>query len=224
MTLSLSQIDEGMEALCANAAELIAEAKVLHEGRSYARAFALAHLAREELSKSAMLYAAGVRIIAKHKVNWKRLMQRLRDHKAKLRLEVAGMAMMMKATGNDEVATAILNGAASAIVEHRNDNKNAALYVGFVDGTFVMPRDTRSEHQSWRTIELAKMKLTETDFIRKKTGPFSVRAIGSFEMPNYDDPDIARASLEVAAAMHLLISEMAHETAEDAGPKGPTTN
>lgn len=168
MTLSLTQIDDGIAALVINAEELIEEARALHERKSHARAFALAHLAREEISKANMLHATGARILAGQPVDWKRLMQRLKDHKAKLRQEIAAQAMSMLSAANPDVSKMarymLTSEGADAFSSTRNDQKNAALYVGFIDGKFILPHDTRSERQSWRTIELAADALVEAKF------------------------------------------------------------
>jgi AbiV family abortive infection protein len=212
MALSLTQIDDGIEALSTNANELIDEARVLHERKSYARAFALAHLAREEISKANMLQATGARIVGKLPVDWKHLMQRLKDHKAKLRQEIAWQAISMLGTGNEEMSTManlmLTKDGAEAFSTVRNDQKNAALYVGFLDGKFIVPRDTRTERQSWRTIELAAEALEELKFFRDATGPFSGREIGTFQMPNYDDPSVAGQHLEKASKLYALLKSV----------------
>ena len=214
MSYSLEQIDEGVKALVANAAELVDEAEILHSHGSYARAFALAHFAREELSKSTMLYSAGARLIAQKPVDWKRLNQRLRDHKAKLRLETVMIAMFMKANGETQMSDDLLSGKAIQFAEVRNDDKNAALYVGFEDGRFILPRDTRNERQSERTIELAKMMLTQALFIQKKARPLASRAIGSSQIKDYDDPAVTQQGMELAIARFGALMEAALDDAE----------
>jgi AbiV family abortive infection protein len=214
VSLTLAQIDEGMEALADNAGELIAEARLLHEAKAFPRAFALAHLAREELSKAQMLYAAGIRVLAKHPVDWKKLQRRLRDHKEKLRLEIVGQALLMKGSGDADMTAAadalLSRGHAHALTEKRNDDKNAALYVGLVDGKFIRPRETRTESQSWRTIELASSSHKDLTFVRTKSGPLAMRSIGSIQMPNFDDLPTALDALEFAAAITFKVHTMAH--------------
>src|SRR4051794_38203086 len=99
MTLSLDQIDQGIDALLDNAAQLVKEGTALLEVPSYPRAFTLGHLAREEMSKAAMLQATGARLLAEHEVNWKQLMVRLRDHRAKLRLEIFETLLLVQGLG-----------------------------------------------------------------------------------------------------------------------------
>jgi len=82
--LTLQQLDTGIEAAVANAASLIEEAELLFRSNFHARAYTLAHIAREELAKVTMFYAAGLRMLAGKAVDWKKLHKRLRDHNSKL--------------------------------------------------------------------------------------------------------------------------------------------
>lgn len=214
MTMSLQEIDDYIDGLQTNAAQLIREAKALHEIEAYARAYALAHFAREELSKAGMLTATGARILAGHPVDWKVLASRMRDHKAKLRLETVEMAFLMKGAGQHEQADRLLSGAATGAAEVRNSYKNDSLYVGFSEGKVTLPCDTRTEHQSMRTIELAEMSLKESEFRGRARGPFAGREIGSLKMPRYDQIGIAKDAIAFAAEMTVLLSMLAEASEE----------
>ena len=129
MSLSKPQIDASIEALTNNAKNLIFEAGVLFEVKAFARAFTLAHLAREELAKCGILHSVGTRLLAKIPVDWKKTIKRLRVHESKLQYDVLNMAMRIQAKDNvlgEDVSKRI-----GSIVSHRNALKNNSLYVGF---------------------------------------------------------------------------------------------
>jgi AbiV family abortive infection protein len=170
MTLNYAQIDSLIKSLLDNAKALIFEAETLNSVSAHARAFALAHLAREEISKCGILHAAGTRLLAGIQVDWKKTMRRLRDHKAKLELETVNQFLL--------VGAASKMGAIPDIVEHRNDRKNAAIYVGLIDGKAVLPSQVFTENQATRTIELAKFALETEEKIRVTVGPFVTRTPG----------------------------------------------
>jgi AbiV family abortive infection protein len=214
MAMSLQQIDDYIAALRKNAAQLIEEAKVLHGVQAYARAYALAHFAREELSKAGMLAATGARLLAGHPVDWKMLNARMRDHKAKLRLENIEMAFLMKGAGHEDQARELMSGGAIAVAEVRNDSKNNALYVGFADGRVTMPSDTRTEYQSLRTIELAEMRYVDFEFRCKSLGPFAARQVGSLTMPVWDGRNPDESTLDFAARATVFIAKLAEASAE----------
>ncbi|USX20941.1 AbiV family abortive infection protein [Oxalobacteraceae bacterium OTU3REALA1] len=170
MTLNYAQIDSLIESLLDNAKALIFEAETLNSVSAYARAFALAHLAREEISKCGILHAAGTRLLAGIEVDWKKTMRRLRDHKAKLELETVNQFLFV---GAESKLAAV-----PSIVEHRNDRKNAAIYVGLINGKAVLPSQVFTENQAARTIELAKFALETEEKIRLTVGQFVARTPG----------------------------------------------
>lgn len=171
MTFSLAQIDQGIDALLKNSSQLIAEANTLIGVSAFARAFALAHLAREELSKVTMLYAAGARMAAGHEIDWQSLMKRLRDHKAKLRMETVENALFMIGNGLTEKGEESLSNI-TAVSEYRNSQKNDSLYVGFTDGRFILPQEAITEHKALRTVKLAELRLQQQLYIQSKFPSF----------------------------------------------------
>lgn len=216
MSLSLQQIDEGIDALLVNASQLVNEARALLSIHGYARAFALAHLAREELSKVVMLHAAAIRLLAEHPVDWKRLMTRLRDHKAKLKLEQVENALLLQGLTDDPAHERLLATAVPA-AEYRNDQKNASLYVGFEEGRFSIPADQFNEHKASRTVRLAELRLQELQFDRERLARYSEREIGSLRgMKNFDQlsPAELREVLPAAAKLFALIARCREQPSE----------
>lgn len=193
MSLTYAQIDSLTDALLDNAKALIFEAETLNNVLAYARAFALAHLAREEISKCGILHAAGTRMLAGVPVDWKKTMRRLRDHKAKLELESVQQLLLV---GDLEKLGAIPN-----IVEHRNDLKNASIYVGITDGKAVSPSEVVTARQAVRTIELAKFALDAELRIRITCGAFVNRIPGPI-------PGLANLDQLTAEQMNTLLESV----------------
>src|SRR6266852_8862223 len=89
--MSVSMIAEGIAVVHANASQLVEEADLLREREHWARAFALAHFAREELAKIPLLLIAGVRAAKGASVAWPTFRKLLEDHKPKWRIVVADL-------------------------------------------------------------------------------------------------------------------------------------
>jgi len=78
--LTLQQLDTGIEAAVANAASLIEEAELLFRSNFHARAYTLAHIAREELAKSDHVLRRRVEKACWKSCRLKKLHKRLRGH------------------------------------------------------------------------------------------------------------------------------------------------
>ena len=161
-------------ALVDNAEELLSEATVLYQSSHYARAYSLAHFAREELSKCVMLHAVGAKLLAGNVIDWKETMRRLHDHKAKIRIETVQNAMIAAAYGDMENAEAMaLN--AELFASYRNKRKNESLYVNLDEGHAVKPSEVVSDAQALRTIKLAEIALQQEQGILSRLGPLAKR-------------------------------------------------
>jgi AbiV family abortive infection protein len=171
MTLSLTKVDDLIDALHANAADLIGESSALLERGSFARAYALAHMAREELAKSIMLQAAGFKVLTGATVDWRDLMRRFRNHEDKLRLEGVINATLMSALGQPDMGVEALKLAAGA-AKYRSQRKNTALYVELAEGNVSIPSEEFTQHQARRTWKLADLALQQQAAMRKKLGRF----------------------------------------------------
>jgi AbiV family abortive infection protein len=218
MSLSLEQLDKGIDLLIRNAEQLVGEAKALFDLGANARAFALAHLAREELAKATILQAAGLRILARQEVDWKSLMRRLRDHKAKLRMEILENALLLKGQGISDFDAILTVKGLAAVADFRNDLKNVAIYVGFDDNKFVLPSDQINADNAGRTIELAATRLRQVQFECQRSPRLAEREIGSLaHFPVVDEiaEDLDPESLEEIARVYLEIFKLALAGKED---------
>ena len=81
--MSIKEIDLAREKVFENAQALVEDAEILFSNHRYARAYALAHLACEELAKLPMLVTAGLELACGRRVDWKKLDKRFRSHSEK---------------------------------------------------------------------------------------------------------------------------------------------
>jgi AbiV family abortive infection protein len=171
MSLSIQQLDQLIDALSENAFSLIQESELLLTNGYHARAYSLAHFAREELSKCFMLHAAANKLLAGVDVDWKKLMRRFRSHQQKLISEQVQASVLLSAFGNSEKALSSLM-AADVMADKRNDDKNASLYVEFSEGKLSTPSAVISEAKAKRTFELASLFLLKLVEMRKTIGVY----------------------------------------------------
>lgn len=209
MPLSLKHIDDYIHALLTNAESLIEEAAILFQNGFYARAFTLSHIAREELSKCLMLHSAGVKKLAEHPVDEKKLMARLRDHKAKLTAEHVQTSVIIAALGATNHGIELLQ-SSSILTEHRNNRKNTSLYVGLKDEVVSTPTEQFSSEQASRNIALATDALTYQKNSNKLMGKLSERK--PISIPRIEPGDINIESMtelleELAKAMKPIIDK-----------------
>jgi AbiV family abortive infection protein len=155
--LTLKQLDAGIDAVLANANSLIEESKLLLQYGFHARAYTLAHIAREELAKVTMFYASGLRILAGNAVNWSKLHKRLRDHKSKLTSD--GLLAVVSTPGAAETLPIekVLGGS-----HIRNEWKNDSLYVALKGDEFKTPSEIITHRKAERTVALASFALADT--------------------------------------------------------------
>lgn len=167
--LSLDQIEAARQLLISNARELVNESNLLIKEGRYARSYALAHIACEELSKIPMLVRAGTWVALGLPVDWKKLDKRLRNHQGKLRqVEVLRYAFDLSGVGDDNFVAKLEKGVASltAMLDHTSNQgmsresearlmkglsrvpglnklKNLSLYVSYEEqgNRFIQPTD-----------------------------------------------------------------------------------
>jgi AbiV family abortive infection protein len=191
--LSLVQIDDYIDALSNNAGSLIKEAEILYDNQHYARAFTLSHIAREEIAKCLMLQAAGVKVLAGHGVDFKKLFKRLRNHEQKLISEGLQNSLFALGTGDSEFGRLLLK-TVTAASEHRNNRKNESLYVGFAEDRISKPAEGFSEKQADRNIKLAQYALRDQKHNAVLMGKFSLRE--PIEMPEITPGDLKDQDLD----------------------------
>lgn len=148
--LTVEQIELGRAEILNNARALVEEAEILLGHQRYARAYALSHLASEELAKLPMLVRAAVEVACGISVDWKRLDKRLRDH-----VEKADMAMDVGFLSGQMPPEEYL----STKTAHLNRLKNDSLYVGTSAGAFVAPAQAISKETAVAMYEASRRRL-----------------------------------------------------------------
>lgn len=166
-----------MLALIVNAKELLRESEVLFQDKAFARSYTLAHIAREEIAKCKILYAAGRRLASGIEVDWKLTLKRLRDHKSKLKQETVENSILAAMLGDEEGFEKIASGATDSS-EKRNDDKNNSLYVGIsADGKISLPNKVIDKVLAERNIQLACYAIDEEASFQNKMGRLSVMKV-----------------------------------------------
>lgn len=137
--LSINQILTACSKIMENAQELIEEAQLLLEHNKYARAFALAHLATEELIKFNLLIPVAAELARNHNINWKEIGTRLTNHHVKIRGAMLIDFMRKSPQGGVFQASELseqMNTSARV-----NDMKNHSLYASQVGQDFFKPSE-----------------------------------------------------------------------------------
>lgn len=155
--MTSSEIEIARRKVLRNAVALLREARLLMRHRRYARAYALAHLASEEMSKIPMLVRAGLESQVDPAFNWRAVAKRLQSHKAKLRAAALWDYMLDSVVQGD----ADLRSLADQLdtVDDSNDLKNQSLYSGVVEGAFVSPRESISPQLAQGMLDRSTMRL-----------------------------------------------------------------
>lgn len=137
--LNIEQLFAGCSKIMDNARELVEEAELLLTNSRYARAFALGHLASEELMKYPALLAIASELARGHDVDWRTVDKRLRDHIVKTRGSI--LVDYMSQPPQDGVHQVDELGSQLSAAESINNLKNQSLYVSQVGGEFLKPSE-----------------------------------------------------------------------------------
>lgn len=157
--LKARDVIEGALKTIRNAQQLCDESELLHQHKMFARSYALSHLAREELGKSAMLYKVAIERLLGLQIDWKKVDRRFRDHKEKI---INDRALTLQLFGSMEIEGEKLDPKVlfnSGGIEYTNSRKNASLYVDWTEGKFKSPEESVSEEQSARNLDLAMYRV-----------------------------------------------------------------
>jgi AbiV family abortive infection protein len=168
--LTLEQLDVGIEAAISNAESLIQEAALLLQNGFHARAYTLAHIAREEMAKVTMFYATGLRMLGGIPVDWAKLQKRLRDHGSKLSSDALLTFLTTPGASESLRLETMLAG-----VKVRNEWKNDSLYIVLKGGNFKTPSEIISPIKASRTIEIARFTLLDAKELLSANGKLANR-------------------------------------------------
>jgi AbiV family abortive infection protein len=211
--LSIEQIDSGIHKIFENSKSLITEAIILRDAGFFARAFTLAHLAREEMAKISMLYAASLYLLIGVPVDWNQLNKRLRNHISKLTNDAIGTFInteIPKDVDRKAYLEKLLSG-----VRGRNSWKNNSLYVGFDGYDFTSPLKLIKEQAAARTIDLAVMTLRDNELILRVFSKLLTNNTAEFREELLQFSDIKKLDINELSRMLLSLNELMSEAKQN---------
>ena len=139
--LTIKEIASAMLACRANAHELHDESEILEKSGHQARAFALLHMAIEELAKFFILELAGKQVAQKNPPNWARFWKRLRAHDSKIaQAHLRIFEAVLKINNDNDYAYAMVG--AEMLFKAGLTPRNTSLYVDLSpEGNFRQPSE-----------------------------------------------------------------------------------
>lgn len=141
-----------------NAVSLLRDARLLFKRRRYPRAYALSHLASEEMSKLPMLVRAGLESQVSQEYNWRKLEDRLHSHKSKLKSGLVLDFLLDPELSADMALRRLFEGLDE--IDATNDLKNQSLYSGVIGDVFLAPHDVLSAETAREMIERSTRRLS----------------------------------------------------------------
>lgn len=154
--LKANDVIEGALKTVRNAQQLCDESNLLHQHKMFARSYALSHLAREEVAKSAILFKVAIDRLLDRQIDWKKVDRRFRDHKEKILNDRAFTHILFGHMEKQLDPKILFN---SGTIEYTNARKNASLYVDWSGGKFHSPEESVSERQSARNLNIAMYRV-----------------------------------------------------------------
>ncbi len=144
--ISLDDLVSGAEKAFENAERLYFEAGVLTKVEAIARALCLHQISLEECSKVHNLGAWAVSLVMGHEVDHKSALAAFRRHSSKNKsnaylLEASEAEKEAKSRGDLKGTVEAFKETQRDFHEKSNNQKNASLYVDWIDGKFVSPSE-----------------------------------------------------------------------------------
>lgn len=146
----LSEIHRGARLIFENAEELYDEAQTLGMKGAFSRAVCLHQISLEECSKIDILGAAATSLLMGDSVDLATLARAMRNHRIK-NFNLAYSSQCTPAErearerGDHKEVLKIFREQQKTIHDELNTNKNASLYVDFIDGRFLSPKERITE-------------------------------------------------------------------------------
>ncbi len=204
----LAEIVCGAKLLFDNAEALYNEAQVLGMQGHFARALYLHQISMEECSKVDLLGAAATAMLLGKPIDLEKLTKRMAQHKVKnynnaYFMSATDAERSARKTGDWDTARELFRRQQEAFHSERNDNKNASLYVDFVNGRFVGPEERISEMLAVQTQHLNGFFLDQASL--------HVRLLQRF----VDEPDLVEGQLKTLLTSFQGLKEVAPSERED---------
>jgi AbiV family abortive infection protein len=160
--VSAADLVSAAELALANAEELRGEAGLLAEHGYFARSYALAHIALEELSKIPMAVRLARDLEAGIAVDWANFGRRFRDHGTKVSTHATADYMFSEIRADNSDVAAYLEDLER--IPERLGRRDASLYVDFDGSRFVKPSDAVAARETEAILEYLEPRL---DFYRQ---------------------------------------------------------
>jgi len=165
--LSLEEIEQGRAKALANANALVEEAKLLFTAEHYPRAYALAHLACEELGKVMMLVSLGIESRL-GTAKWSKFWKRFRSHKEKTK-NIFGLDYLVSPPRSDNSDVENYVKDVTERVHMFEDIKLASLYSDYADGKSLSPNEIFTREFVESALKLAEGRLRVINNTEKAT-------------------------------------------------------
>lgn len=163
--LSFDRLEEAYIYIYENAKELIIESRLLFNYERYARSYALAQIAHEELAKLPIIYQEATRSLYKEKHDWKEFYKRLRSHESKNKQNFAAYEIFSNISGNENFDFS--NEQVKDNLKFVNQLKNVSLYADVKNNRFTKPSLEIKKSLAEKHLELVEEMLitySRTDF------------------------------------------------------------
>ncbi|WP_165903441.1 AbiV family abortive infection protein [Thiobaca trueperi] len=174
--LTIDQLHELRLRIFDNAESLHKEATLLLDNGYYARAFLLAHFTCEELGKIPIVVGAIGRLLKNEAVDWRKVMRRFRDHKAKVDSDdfhqyVFGIELDLLRDSDLKWLEA-----AKVASKSRVNHKNNSTYVDVQDAAVISPLEQITKEQAVEMLDRAFQSLRAHWQTESMTNPIVVAA------------------------------------------------
>lgn len=173
--MTVSQINALRQGLIENAISLIADADLLYVNGRLARAYSVAILATEEMSKIPALIACIEELDKGAQPNWDDLAQFLTSHRKKLMMNELYFATQRSASGLDPTGSKQWQEAIKA-AEDRDTRKQSGFYVTVDAGVVTTPAVAVNKEHAKFALQLARitfnmMELVDNAFTLRRHNP-----------------------------------------------------
>lgn len=184
--LTIKQLCEGIVKARKTASALLDDAYLLKEHGRYARSFALAYAAAEELGKVPLLFGAATRLQLGMRVDWKRVRTSYRNHDYKARNLAFSDAYRLVAEDKGRLLTmqeaAALVAAVASSAKDLPEARMRALYSGFEGGKFIDPSEAITADHADFMIAVAADELADHKSLGGDTAEELAASFGNVEL------------------------------------------
>lgn len=135
--LNIEELEHARVCVLQNAQSLYKEALLLENHGFYARAYTLAHICNEELSKLPMLVGIAMDVLNGEAIDWKAFNQRISSHIKKIDFMHVENYLNSEIRSDDSDLLEFQYALKST--SQLNADKNNSLYAGVVDNKFTQP-------------------------------------------------------------------------------------